>query len=280
MALEKPGNFDLDEDLFDFEPVAPIRAEYEDEDADLDEIFATIQAEEEELGTANPTMVALGASNDFTALDEEEDDIYGSLDEVDPTPEPASPPAPEPVETSTPAAPDPEPVAAAPVAASEPAPTRTVTQVVTKSAPTNLSRSALWILLAAMSLNGLVAIVLVSSTQGLKREMNEISQDVEATIGDIRSEYWGQRAMLLDQTTPIAAPDPENHPAFALALDEIEAGAYNAARQRLYALLAVIDRSDPETRDKVEARASYLIGHAWHLEALRRMEAEELGGSE
>ena len=280
MALEKPGNFDLDEDLFDFEPVAPIRAEYEDEDADLDEIFATIQAEEEELGTANPTMVALGASNDFTALDEEEDDIYGSLDEVDPTPEPASPPAPEPVETSTPAAPDPEPVAAAPVAASEPAPTRTVTQVVTKSAPTNLSRSALWILLAAMSLNGLVAIVLVSSTQGLKREMNEISQDVEETIGDIRSEYWGQRAMLLDQTTPIAAPDPENHPAFALALDEIEAGAYNAARQRLYALLAVIDRSDPETRDKVEARASYLIGHAWHLEALRRMEAEELGGSE
>ena len=303
MASDKSSDIDLDEDLFDFEPVAAIADELEDEEADLDEIFATFQAEEEEAA-----QEPQGAADDFQELDDDEDDIFGDLTESE------SAPAAAPVAETAPAPPvaavtEAPAVAAAPAASPAPeqvaaqAPTAPVAGVVPAAAPPPgataggagqglrgmvaaatgggpMSRSALWILLAAMSLNGLVAIVLVSSTGQLRDQMNDISDEVEETIRDIRSEYWGQKAILLDETTPIAAPNPENHPAFERALAEIEAGQYAEARQRLYALLAVVDRLDSTIREKVESRATYLIGHAWHLEALQRLQAEELGGSE
>lgn len=325
MAADKPEPDDLDEDLFDFEPVAPMRAEFEDEDADLDEIFATFQAEEE-TRAGQPEGLATSATDAFVDL-EEDDDIYGDLVETpelapEPIAEPAPAPAPVAADPTPPPAPAPAPVQAAPAPAPAPAPVAAAAPApapaaapaaepavavptagggllgrlgalgqslaarkpaATTAAPAgapaaggaSLSRSALWILLAAFSLNGLVAIVLVNSTGSMRSQMEGISEDVEQTIRDIRSEYWSQKALMLDETTPLAPADPSNHPAFQRALEEIEAGSYAAARQRLYALLSVVDRIDPAVRERIEARASYLIGRAWHLEALDRLESEE-----
>jgi len=285
----KSEDFDLDEDLFDFEPVAPLRAELEDEEASLNDIFAAIQAEEELQATGTRAMLSLkSAAEPMADLEESEDDLYGDLDAPAPSaPAPSAPApaaaAPDPAPIDEPEPPPPAALPSPPASAPAPEPPRVpepAAKPLAGAAPASrgggpFSRTALWILLAAMSLNGLIAIVLVSSTGRMRDEMQGISDDVETTIRDIRSEYWSQKALLLDETTPIAAPDPQNHPAFARALEEIEAGAYSAARQRLYALLAVIDRVDPAVRERVEARASYLIGHAWHLEALRQLEADE-----
>ncbi len=290
MAADKIDDSDLDEDLFDFAPIAPLASEIEDEEADLDDIFAAFQAEEENptgalgFGGASPAAV-----DDFQALGDEDDDIYGDLVEMPPltaSPEesenvPSEPvaevPAAAPVAAATPVAQAPQQAPAPiPVAAPAPGVAPAARRQLLPSGGASLSRSALWILLAAMSLNGLVALVMVSSTSNLRSEMSDISDEVESTIRDIRAEYFEQQALYYDESSPLVAPDPENHPAFVRALEEIKGGAYGAARQRLYALLAVIDRLDPAIREKIEARASYLIGHAWQLEALERMQGEEL----
>jgi len=55
----------------------------------------------------------------------------------------------------------------------------------------------------------------------------------------------------------------------------IEKGDYVRSRQILYSLLAVVDRMDPVDRDKVEARANYLIAHSFQREVVPILEGEE-----
>ena len=88
------------------------------------------------------------------------------------------------------------------------------------------------------------------------------------------NELTTAQGQLRNVTTPEVSPSPDNHPVFALALEDIEAGKFTKARQRLYALLSVVDRMDPADRDKVEARANYLIAHAWQLEVVTRTEGD------
>jgi hypothetical protein len=285
VAADKIDDSELDEDLFDFAPISHLASEMEDEDADLDDIFAAFQVEEDSqtmaLGIGG---VPKSAADNFQGLD---DDIYDDLAEMPPPSAPSEESEEKQSESDaemTPAAPAPAPATNAPqqahapssVAAPAPDHAPAAIQQLLPTGSASLSHSALWILLAAMSLNGLIALVMVSSTSNLRNEMNDISDEVEGTIRDIRSEYFEQQALYYDESSPLAAPSPENHPAFVRALEEIKSGAYSPARQRLYALLAVIDRLDPAIREKIEARASYLIGHAWQLEALERMESEAL----
>lgn len=66
----------------------------------------------------------------------------------------------------------------------------------------------------------------------------------------------------------------ENHERIALetAEREIQAGEYAAARQRLWRLLAVIDRSDAADRADLEARASFRLADTYCVQARARRE--------
>jgi len=76
-------------------------------------------------------------------------------------------------------------------------------------------------------------------------------------------------------------PDPDavdalhSHPALDEARAQISRGEYGAARQRVYALLAIIDRLEDPRRSALEADCQFLIAQSLHLEALARM-----GGTE
>jgi hypothetical protein len=91
-----------------------------------------------------------------------------------------------------------------------------------------------------------------------------------------RSNLQGQidtlNAQLLNVGTPVkpipASYREGDHPAFDDVADYIEMGLYPAARERLYGLLAIIDRFDTHQRDAIEAKASYLLADSWRLEAV------------
>jgi hypothetical protein len=78
-----------------------------------------------------------------------------------------------------------------------------------------------------------------------------------------------------------ALPDPESvvethdHPTLDAAREEITHGEYAAARQRVYGLLAIIDRLEDPRRGTLEAECQFLIAQSLHLEALGRMGGPE-----
>ena len=78
---------------------------------------------------------------------------------------------------------------------------------------------------------------------------------------------------LLDIDVRGAANPAEQHPALELAAQEIGSGDYARARQRIYALLSIVDRLAPEERTAIESRASFLLARAYHMEALARTQA-------
>jgi hypothetical protein len=75
---------------------------------------------------------------------------------------------------------------------------------------------------------------------------------------------------------PDAAPLPAfDQVALEIAQREMERGLYPSARRRLYGVLALADRIDPERRADVEARLGFLIADSYRFEAeLRRKVAQ------
>ena len=192
-------------------------------------------------------------------------------------PAPPPPPAPQ-VYPAT--APQPAP---APAPAAAPAPNVTPPQVF--PAPMSLnsqpegegdgtSRFALLdrlkgtspILLAVTVMNALLAVVI------LKRPSTPT--EPEQTPPAATTQHIPDALPVNEVITPptIAAPQPERHPTFALAHEEISRGEYGAARRRIYGLLSIIDRLNTEEREAIEARAQHLLAEAQHLEALARLE--------
>lgn len=80
-----------------------------------------------------------------------------------------------------------------------------------------------------------------------------------------------------DARGPAAAPTPEQtrHSTFAAVEADLERGDWGTARQRLYALLAIADRLDSQTRAEVEPRANFLLADTLRLEALALPSAED-----
>jgi hypothetical protein len=245
-----PVDFDLDEDLFDFEEVTSEKNAAEEE-ADLDEILASFQDPDLEAGQPAPRSA--------------------------PTP----PPAPQSARAA-PLAPivRPSDVARVPVHAPNSdrheggsAPASPVAVPVAAALP----RSFFWLFLAVLCTNALLAVVSLKSTNEVQNRVEEVGDRVREAADEVRSSVQSNAQARIAAQTPITAPSPEDHPAFEQAVQEIERGAFAAARQRLYALLAIVDRLDPQVRESVEARANFLLARALHLQALQLARAESMG---
>ena len=292
-------DFDLDEDLFNFEALPD--SGWDEEEADLDEIFANFEEEERlraEQEAANPPQEEDPILDDF-APEAEPPAAIPSTPEVAeaehgpaisaPTaaeagavhatpppapqeyqPQPQQAAVPPPVYYQTPPVPQPVMMAAPPAAAP------------TAAAPwmSRTVRIAAWILVAVTSVNALVAIIALKSTGELQRSVQDVGDQVTETATGIVREALRNAATMADPTgvetgMPLAAPNPENHPTFEIAREEIQRGEYDRARQRLYAMLAVVDRLDPLVREEIEARANYLLAQAVHLETVERWEVRK-----
>lgn len=277
----KDLDIDLDEDLFDFGEASLADVFDGEDDADLDEIFAAFQ----EAQAAEPVEEAPEEDWDLEEIepaggtDDEEDDDEGFEEFFDnePEPEPEPEPAPRPARAPARAASKvwtPESALAdEPVRRSRRDSARNESRTIVATA--GLSRSAMWALVAITSINALVAILTLHSMTTMRDNVVEVGRHVSATADEIRTGAYQQARVLNGLQTPVVPVDAEQHPTFDRARAEITQGDYGEARRRLYALLSIIDRLDPEQRSKVESRAQYLLAEALHLEALERMEAQQ-----
>ena len=306
VKTEDGRDFDLDEDLFDFGN-ATSSVWDDQEEADLDAIFAGFEAEEQARKEAE-------ANQDEELFDEPGElpppEDFAGLRPADPSPaiprpaegaRDATPPIQPPSENQekgapakgtgipararreAPAAPEAPPVPGV-LGVPAPAPGQVYYQAVPVAAPaaappagggtTRGVRVAAWILIAVTSINALVALVALKSTGDLRQSVADVGYRVTETATEMMhaSLSASPSAEGTPSADPLSAPNPENHPTFELAREEIQRGEYAKARRRLYGLLAIVDRIDPLEREQVEARANYLIARATHLEAVEKWE--------
>lgn len=259
-------DLDLDEDLFDFAEVRREPDPPEDEE-DLEQIFASFRdAEPEEELLAIPAAPA-------------------STPAPVPGHAPSAPPEPAPRAV---ARAEPEPASAAPAASPrrstpEPGPSpaapsarEAVVEHTPLARPSRFSRSLVAVAAAVTLLNTVVAVVVLRGRSD--------DHDVRAVAPDtaLGAEAHERDAHAAPPNTSAARlPEPErvgtvaDHPALDEARRQISHGEYGAARQRVYGLLAIIDRLEDPRRSALEADCQFLIAQSLHLEALARM-----GGSE
>jgi hypothetical protein len=242
--------FDLDEDLFDFAGVAR-EADAIEPDEDIEELFASLRAgppAEELLDvpavSAAPAAAPAPIPAPVRAVHE-------------PAIEPAR--APEPLRPPAPSRPGPAPRVSERVHELAPAP---------RSSP--LSKSVLLIVLSVTALNSVLAVVALHGPSGAGEvrpaEPLEVVEHDED--GALAAPPHAVKAALPD---PESVDPAHSHPALDEARAEISRGEYAAARQRVYGLLAIIDRLDDPRRGALEADCQYLIAQSLHLEALARM---------
>lgn len=251
--LPQTPDFDLDEDLFDFAGVVR-DSDPTDPEEDLDEIFASFRdfTEEEDL-LAVPSAPSARVAQPLPAATLERDSLVAEI--AAPFPSTAHAPSPGPV----PPAPTPSRAPQAASAAREPAP-----------APRgqHLSRGVVAIALAVTVLNAALAVV-VLGRRGEPSVEHRSAPEVTAPAAALAAPPRPEEAHL---------PDPERvgvvhaHPVLDQAREEISRGEYASARQRVYGLLAIIDRLDDPRRSALEADCQFLIAQSLHLEALARME--------
>ena len=282
---EAPGTDPtLDEDLFDFDE-ASFDVSSED-DYDLDEIFAAFEAADgDEVWTADPAPSDLAPEPVAASAPPEpatpEPLPATNVAPTEPAPEapaPAQAPAPASVAPAAPvAAKAPEPVAADQVAPAAAAPVASTPVTAATAAPrdgasVSLNRGILWILVALVSLNATVALVVVKSTGEMRHSFQSVGDDMQGAARELVDGAARMRNDAIRDFVPVTSFDAENHGTFDAAQEEIENGEYARARRRLYSLLAIVDRLDPDVREEVEGRANYLLAHARHLEALEKLE--------
>lgn len=164
--------------------------------------------------------------------------------------------------------------AARPAAAPETAPS---------AGPTStpwLSRVSLILLASVTALNALVAVVVMRSTNVVREGLQEVGSSMESTVRRLEDGVREVARSEVSAAQGLPALDAQTHPALERAVEEIASGDFVRARQRIYSLLAVIDRLAPSDRDAVESRASYLLARTYHLEALARAGSSAQDGRE
>lgn len=246
----------LDEDLFDFAGVVRDSGTAEP-DEDLDEIFASFRdappAEELLAVPVAPVTAPLAQ----TLAPEPAASARPGAEAVAPAPKSPQKPA------AAPPKPPPESRTSEPVRELAPA-----------TRPSRFSKGVVAIALAVTVLNSALAVVMLRGRTS--------SSDVRPSSSHAAAEGHQRDALA---ASPHAArtslPDPEAvdpahaHPALDEARAQISRGEYASARQRVYALLAIIDRLPDPRRGALEADCQFLIAQSLHLEALARM-----GGTE
>lgn len=259
MSEPKQGDFDLDEDLFDFGGVGPEPEPPSEEN--LEEIFATFRAESvsEELAAAATAVEAGPAEEPAVA--------------PTPAPAPAARPAPRaqesaPAPTRAHAAPR-EP---APAAAHAPAHDATL---VPAPPLARYSKGLVAIALSVTVLNAGLAFVLLRG----RPQVPETRSGGETEAHAAQLDPPAAREHASPRVDPL--PDPESitpthgHPTLDEAREELARGDHAAARRRVYGLLAIVDRLEAPRRNEIEAECQYLIAQSLHLEALARMGEHE-----
>jgi hypothetical protein len=258
---ERPSDVDLDEDLFDFDEVARQVTQAVETEESLEEVFATFResAPAEELF---PEPAAPDGASEVPAPAAPER----------PARAPA-PPAPEPVRARH-AAPPPSPAAPPATARAHPAAeTSHAVLPVASRAAAPFSKGVVAIALAVTVLNGLVALVVLRGNARMRDEVRAVGRG-QAGGHDLTAtpEPHAEPAFLPD---PEELASPADHPVLEEARAEIARSEFGAARQRIYTLLAVVDRFPAPRREAVEAECQFLIAQALHLEALERLGRSE-----
>ncbi len=234
-------DFDVDEDLFDFAGVVR-EPEPDGNEEDLDQIFASFR-------DAPPSEELLNVPNAPAA--------------VPPAPVHAAAHAP-----ARPAAPAPTaPRATAPREPAAPAPEPTH-ELAPAARGTRLSKGVVAIALAVTALNSVLALVVLRSRPSGGAGVVASEPESDSAHGPLAA---------APHTPAMALPEPEtidaslSHPTLDEARAQISRGEYAAARQKVYALLAIIDRLEDPRRGALEADCQFLIAQSLHLEALARM---------
>ncbi len=267
-------DFDLDEDLFNFDQIEADVLDPEADDADLEDIFAAFEdpPEEEALPEPEPEPPAPKPSPQAAAPEPAPAAAPAAPQAPASAPAPAPTVAPAPAPTVAPApaptvAQAPAPAAAAPAAAM-PQPTAPAAPPAPRG-----NGTMRWLVLAGVVVQfALVALVLVQ-LRAAKSEP-ETGSKTEPTVAQVEpvSELPVYQAPVEEELRPIA-PRAEEHPALQRAAEDIANGHFGRARQRIYSLLAIIDRLAPAERESIEAQANFLKAKALHLEALTELEA-------
>ena len=140
-----------------------------------------------------------------------------------------------------------------------------------------LSRVQLVILLALLAANAWTLFVGWSAQQRLGSAPAKVAdvQPVEHAAAPEATPTGTQHAPEAEHATeeappprlPVIAARPEGYETLELASKAIEKGNYEHARRSLFALLCVADRLEPAVREDLTARASFLIGDAFHEQA-------------
>ena len=242
--------YDLDEDLFDFAGVAG-EADGSEPVEDIEDVFASFRP-----GPPEEELLAVPAASAH---------------------EPALPaPAPAPARATESIAPSRPPAPALPAPPRSP---DAVHEPARAARQSPLSKSVLAIALSVTVLNGLMAVTVLRgrpSTGDVRPPQREEALDHDEG-GTLAAPPHAAKAAKSAQSAQTALPDPEAvdpvhaHPALDQARAEISRGEYSAARQRVYGLLAIVDRLEDPRRGALEADCQFLIAQSLHLEALARM---------
>ncbi len=267
---DQDTDFDPDEDLFGFDEVAREVASSLGSEQDLQQIFASFREadlDEEELfpepapraGPVEPELPPWAAQGAPAELELPETVPAGSAPGEAPETLPQTP-------ALSSAHTDPPGRREAPAEPRRPEPRHKDRRPAPRVAA-RLSKGVIAIALSITCLNGLVALV---ALRGTARTPDEVS-----AVDRPREPRPAASATRAAEDAPLPDPDLagrlEDHPALELARSEISRREYAAARQRVYALLSIIDRMEDPRREAVEAECQFLIAQALHLEALERM---------
>jgi len=140
---------------------------------------------------------------------------------------------------------------------------------------TRLSPILIAVLLLLTAINVLAVGFTWRTGQRLEKTVSDVGRTVVQTTEDLRDEAVQRSQEVRDIVAPIVSPtDAGDARTFELIRTDLDAGDFAMARKRLWGVLAVVDRYEPERRDDLEARADFLLADSLRLEAKAR--AEEL----
>ena len=262
----QPPDFDLDEDLFDFAAVAGESEAGAESVQDLEEVLASFRDTPPE----DLLAPALAAPVSTPVMRAPPDPLETAAEHRLQATEP-------PVPKSSARAPAPARQASVETPAAEDAP---LSRPGSRRAR-RLSTSVVAIALSVTALNSILALVVLRGRPGSGDEVRAVGSEREPYGENEPSTRHAQTAAQTGEENALSYAerpgDPEpsgelfDHPALEQARGEVSRGEYAAARQRVYALLSVIDRLEDPRREGLEAECQFLIAQALHLEALERM---------
>ncbi len=110
------------------------------------------------------------------------------------------------------------------------------------------------------------------SNKNLRQEVQQVAGDFMRQAEDFNEKTDSQINRIKMVSGPIVSDDPGQQQTFANVLQDFERGDYPLARRRLYSLLSIIDRLEPDTRKDVESRARFFLADSLRLQALAEAE--------